>query len=144
GALGFSSRYATPVIAPDPVADEDGFVEVLARLGAGFERLVPVFATHDEHMNSIVRRRAELSPLYRIPSPPWETLERIQDKAHQIDEALAIGVPVPETRYPRSAADAVAAAREIGFPVLMKPADNIQFKRSDRRQAFRCDTGAAV
>ena len=144
-ALGFSSRYvAQPVVAPDPVADEDGFIEAMAALGEGLDHPVPVFPTHDEHLNSFVRRAAELSPWFRVPAPEWETLERIQDKAHQVNEALACDVPVPETRFPKSAAEAVAAAAEIGFPVLLKPAENIEFKRLYRRQAFRCETPAEV
>ena len=37
-ALGFRSRYATPVVAPDPGVDEDGFVAALARLGRDARR----------------------------------------------------------------------------------------------------------
>jgi D-aspartate ligase len=71
-ALGFSSRYvAQRVVAPDPVADEDGFVEAMAALGEGLDRPVPVFPTHDEHLNSFVRRAAELGPWFRVPAPGW-------------------------------------------------------------------------
>jgi D-aspartate ligase len=144
-ALGFSSRYAAEkLVAPDPVADEDGFIAALAARGERLAGPVPVFATHDEHLNAIVRRSDELSSWYRIPAPGWETLRAIQNKAHQVKTAIASGVPVPETRFPQSAAEASAAAEEIGFPVLMKPAENIQFKRIHRRQAFLCETAAEV
>ena len=118
-ALGFRSRYATKVMAPDPVADEQGFVGALVRLGETLDGPVPVFATHDEHVNALARHLPELGQRYRLSSPGWETLERIQSKRHQIDTAIAAGVPVPETRHPRSASEATAAAAELGYPVFV-------------------------
>ena len=143
-ALGFRSRYATPVPAPDPVTDEDGFVAALARLGETLTGPVPVFATHDEHVNVIARRQAELGPAYRPCSPPWPTLERLQSKRHQLEAAVACGVPTPETRHPRSPAEALAAAQELGYPVMVKPSDPIAFKRLHNRQGFRCETAAEL
>ena len=143
-ALGFRSRYATPVPAPDPVTDEDGFVAALARLGEMLTGPVPVFATHDEHVNVIARRQAELGPAYRPCSPPWATLKRLQSKRHQLEAAVACGVPTPETRHPRSPTEALAAAQELGYPVMVKPSDPIGFKRLHNRQGFRCETAAEL
>jgi D-aspartate ligase len=140
-ALGFSSRYVSEkLVAPDPAIDEDGFIAALAERGRRLEAPVPLFATHDEHVNAVVRRVDEIGPAYRLPWPEWPVLEAIQRKRHQIDTAIDCGVPVPETRHPRSGAEAAAAARELGYPVFLKPSDPLQFKRIYRRQAFRCDT----
>src|SRR5690242_12648375 len=122
-AIGFKSRYANRVLAPEPVADEEGFVRAMAELGAALDDPTPVFATHDEHLNALARNQADLPPALRLACPDWATLERIQRKRHQLDQAIACGVPVPETRHPRSAGEALAAARELGFPVLLKPSD---------------------
>ncbi len=143
-AIGFKSRYANRVLAPEPVADEEGFVRAMAELGAALDGPTPVFATHDEHLNALARNQAELPPALRLACPDWATLERIQRKRHQLDQAIACGVPVPETRHPRSAGEALAAARELGFPVLLKPSDPIMFKRAFRRQLFHCDTPEQV
>jgi D-aspartate ligase len=143
-ALGFHSRYATPVTAPDPVTDEDGFVAALARLGETLPAPVPLFATHDEHVNVIARRQADLGPAFRPCSPPWAILERLQSKRHQLEAAIACGVPTPETRHPRSPQDALAAAVELGYPVMVKPSDPIGFKRLHNRQGFRCETAAEL
>src|SRR6476646_2860178 len=116
-ALGFRSRYATPIPAPDPVVDEDGFVAALARLGETLDGPVPAFATHDEHVNLLARRSADISPVFRPCTPEWDVLEAIQRKRHQLDVAAQTGVPVPGTRHPRSAAEARAAADELGYPV---------------------------
>jgi hypothetical protein len=39
--LGFRSRYAQPVRAPDPAEDEDGFIAAVAKVGPGERPAVP-------------------------------------------------------------------------------------------------------
>src|SRR5205085_4017533 len=55
-ALGFRSRYAEPLLMPDP-QDEAAFVDFLATLEV---EDAPVFATHDEPLNAIARAAARL------------------------------------------------------------------------------------
>src|SRR4029077_10631265 len=47
---------------------------------------------------------------------------------------------VPQTRYPRAAPEARAAAQELGLPVLVKPEHPVGFKLRFRRQALRCES----
>ena len=141
-ARGLRSRYALPVQAPDPGADEDGFAALLAELGDALGAPAPIFPTHDEGLNAVARRQGELGARYLYPFPPWEALERIQNKRAQLEAATAAGIDTPRTGYPRSAAEALAAAEEVGYPVLVKPADPVGFRRRHRRQAFRCETAA--
>src|SRR5574340_1014448 len=99
-ALGFRSRYAEPRLAPDPLEDEDGFIATLHSVAAETADVLPVFPTHDEHVNAIARHAAALAERYRFPFPSWEVLERIQSKRHQLETAEAAGVPVPRTFHP--------------------------------------------
>ena len=142
-ALGFKSRYGEPLVAPEPVDDEEGFVRFLARLGESFDEPVPIFPTHDEHLNAIARN-ADALAAYRCPCPAWEVLERVQRKRHQLEQGEAIGVPVPRTRHPTSAAEALAAADELAYPVFLKPSSPLGFKRLHGRQAFRCTNGSEL
>jgi predicted ATP-grasp superfamily ATP-dependent carboligase len=130
-ALGFRSRFAERVLAPSPLADEQGFVEKLRELGPGV-----VFCTHDEGLAAIARHRDELELLCPFP----RDLERIQRKRVQ----LAAARDVPETRFPTSAGEAVAAARELGYPVLVKPSEPVGFRQKYGVQAVICETDAAV
>jgi predicted ATP-grasp superfamily ATP-dependent carboligase len=142
--LGFRSRFATkPISCPDPGTDEESFVGLLREIGDGLDRPAPVFPTHDPPLNAIARHRDALSG-FVYPFPPWSVLERIQDKRRQLETAVEAGVHIPETRYPQSAAEAVAAGEELGYPVLLKPRHPDGFKRRFRRQAFRCETSADV
>ena len=132
-ALGFRSRYAEPFLCPDAHADPTRFVASIRALGE-----VVVFPTHDGQLNLIAQHLGDLQVL--APFPEWEILERVQSKREQLERAVNAGVDVPQTRYPRTAAEARAAAEEIGLPVLVKPEHHVGFKQRFRRQAFRCET----
>lgn len=139
-AIGFRSAYAFPVLAPEPVSDEEGFIAAMIELGDALGRPAPVFPTHDEHLNSLARHKGELGDRFRYPFPGWDVLEPLQSKRHQIETAESIEIAAPRTFHPGSLDECNAAASEIGFPVLVKPSDNILFKRLHRRQAFLCQT----
>ena len=138
GALGFRSRYARPLPAPDPAVEPEAYVDLLSQQEPGV-----VLPTHDPPLNAVARHRDKLTG-FRFPFPAWEILERIQDKRAQLEAAEQSGLAVPATRHPRSAAEARGAGEEIGFPVLVKPADPVGFKRKFGRQAFRAETAAEI
>ena len=143
-ALGFRSRYAEPRLAPDPLDDEEGFISALEEVAAETDDVLPLFPTHDEHLNSISRHAERLGDRYRYPFPSWDVVERIQSKRHQLDTAESIGLPIPRTFHPRSREEALAAGEELGFPVIVKPSANVGFRRAHRRQLFRCETAAEL
>lgn len=140
-ALGFRSRYAEPVVCPDP-QDEEAFVSFLAELE--LDAPAPVFPTHDEPLNAIARGADRLGERFLFPFPRWETLWRIQSKRSQLEAAESTGISVPRWAAPGSAAEARAAADELGYPVLVKPSSTEGFKRRFGRQAFRAESAAEV
>jgi D-aspartate ligase len=137
GALGFRSRYATPMLCPDP-QDEEAFVSFLAELSGELGGPAPVFPTHDEPLNAIARAGNRLAEGFLFPFPPWEVLRRIQSKRSQLQAATQAGIAVPRWSTKSSAAD------ELGYPVLVKPSSTEGFKRRFGRQAFRCETREEV
>src|SRR5262249_7891373 len=139
-ALGLRSRYAVPRLAPDPLDDEDGFIEALLAIAAETDDPLPVFPTQDAHLNAIARHADVLDERYRLPFPDWRVLEKIQSKRHQLETAESVGVGVPRTFHPRSAEEARAAGEELGFPLIVKPSANVGFRRSHKRQLFRCES----
>ena len=119
-ALGFRSKYAEPLVSPDPFEDERRFVDYIRALGD-----VVVFPTHDDSLNAIGRYADDLE--VRTPFPGWTVLEQLQSKRAQLARAADAGVDIP--------------APEPGtFPVIVKPDRSVEFKRRYRRQAFRCET----
>jgi D-aspartate ligase len=123
-ALGFRSKYAEPLVSPDPFADETRFVAFIRTLGD-----VVVFPTHDDSLNAVARHASDLS--VRTPFPAWDLLERVQSKRVQLETAKTVDVDVP-------------AMNPSTFPVIVKPDRSVEFKRRYRRQAFRCDTAAEL
>jgi predicted ATP-grasp superfamily ATP-dependent carboligase len=142
-ALGLRSRYATGLVCPDPVRDEARFVELLVRVGDALGRPAPILPTHDEELKVIARNAATLGDrfLYPFPAP---LIEQIQRKRFQLEQAHIAGVPIPETAYPQSSAEALVHAADIGYPLLVKPSEPDGFKRLHRRPAFRCNTPAEL
>lgn len=134
-ALGFRSRYAKPLLSPDP-QDEDVFVSFLA--GLELEGPAPIFPTHDEPLNAIARAGDRLAERFLFPFPRWDVLSRIQSKRSQLEAAEGAGIAVPRW------STAVSDADELGYPVLVKPSSTEGFKRRFGRQAFRCETRAEV
>jgi D-aspartate ligase len=132
GALGFRSRYAKPLLVPDPVEDEAGFLTALAELGGG----APIMPTHDESLNAIARARDELGDRFRYPFPRWDVLGPLQSKRHQLEQAEVAGVATPRWSD--------APTEELGFPVLVKPSNPTGFRRAFQRQSFRCETPAEL
>lgn len=143
-ALGFRSRYALPLVAPDPLPDQDGFIAFLLELADELGRPAPIFPTHDEHLNALAIRRAELEDHYLYPFPDWKVLEPLQSKRHQLATADDLGMGTPATAHPRSFQEALEAAAQIGYPLFAKPSENIVFKRIHKRQAFVCRTRAEL
>ena len=153
-ALGFRSRYAEPRLAPDPIDDEDGYIAVLKAIAAETDDdVLPIFPTHDEHLNALARHTSDLAATpgsgtgvarYRFPFPSWDVLESIQSKRHQLDTAESIGFPIPRTFHPRTAEEAKAAGAELGFPLIVKPAANVGFRRTHKVQLFRCENAAEL
>jgi predicted ATP-grasp superfamily ATP-dependent carboligase len=139
-ALGFRSRHAMEVAAPDPGTETVAYIEMLRDLGDIIGRPTPVLPTHDPPVNAIARHREDLGERFLYPFPDRETLALVQSKREQLDRAAAADVAVPETAHPRSADEARAAATRIGYPLLVKPSNPDGFRRRFRRQAFRCET----
>lgn len=138
-ALGFRSRFAVPLICPDPGGDTAAYGEFLRELGDAIGVAAPVFPTHDPPANAMARLRDDLGGRFLYPFPGWDTLSLVQSKRVQLERAVEVGVDVPRTAHPASADEALSAAADVGYPVLIKPSDPDGFKRRFRRQAFRCD-----
>ena len=131
-ALGFRSRYARGRhVSPRRLDGEDAWISFLAGLRDTLPAPAPIFALDDDDLNAIARARERLDNVFLYPFPDWATLRRIQDKRHQVERARELGVPVPRT--------ADRPTDELGFPVLVKPAETGAFRRRfGGRKAFRC------
>ena len=143
-ALGLRSRRALPVLCPDPNREEERFAAFLGELAELLPAPAPIFPTHDDGLAAVARAAGSLDGGLLYPFPDWQHLEPLQRKRFQLEHATRIGMAIPATRYPSSAAEARAAAEELGLPLLVKPSEPIGFRLAFQRQAFRCETLAEL
>ena len=105
------SRYATKFVKLANLHDERVVVDSLLELGKrlGLEGWV-LYPTREELVAAISRHRSELSEVFRVPTPRWESVKWAWDKRNTYRLAGELGIPVPVTHYPQSV-DAVIRTR---------------------------------
>jgi predicted ATP-grasp superfamily ATP-dependent carboligase len=136
-AIGMASRYATPALTASPLEEPERFADDLLALGRGAGRGGVLFATHDEAVGALGPRQEEVDALFRRPWTPWPAIDAVMDKDHQHEVARAAGFPAPATVTPRDAGDLEAAARELRFPLVLKPRNAPEFRHRFRAHLLR-------
>jgi len=144
-AIGLRSRYCLPLVCPDPYAEEQRFAAFLSELVELLPAPTPIFATHDDGLASISRALPDLDGKLLCPAPDAARLDVLQQKRWQLARAAEAKVAAPLTLYPGSASEAREAAKEVGFPLFVKPSEPIAFRKVyPKRRVFRCDSMAEL
>jgi len=123
-ALGF--QHATRGAVVD-IADPVAVTEAAREAGAiGIAYIVTEVA---------VRSAAEACATLGLPSITPDVARRCTDKQAMRECFAAAGLPVPRFRAVSSTSEAMAGARELGFPLVVKPVDS-----SGSRGVRRCES----
>ncbi len=142
----FRSRYVTRrLLYPDPLSAPDDVVDRLhAEAAAG--RVDLVIPVSDEVLLPLARQRRRFDGLCALAIPGDEALAQVVDKAATLTLARRVGVPVPRTTIVHSVAEALAAAPELGWPVVLKPAVSRMLRGGavDRFQVTYADGPASL
>ena len=75
----------------------------------------------DEALVAVSRRKAELSRRYRVITADWDMVRVLIEKRHTYEIAEQHGIPCPRMRVTCDEGEAIAFARDVGFPCLLKP-----------------------
>ena len=119
--LGAASRYATAsVIYPDPARSSSAFFTEIMTVVQRLEVDTVVPATDLTTM--ALASQSTPSQSVRLACPRAESYDALTDKAALFELAGKLGLAVPETRIARTAAQIEEAARDLGQPVVLKPA----------------------
>ena len=112
------------LVVPDVLSAPDAFIRALERAVAGgsFGVLIP---GADASLVRISSGRARLEPHVRLGLPSRESVERSLDKSDLAATASRHGLDPPPTVACAGPAAAVAAARQFGFPLLVKPMTSV-------------------
>ncbi len=107
-------------VGPQPLEDEEGFIAVLERIVSGRPGglLLP---GSDASLRAVSEHRARLEAQVTLALPPHEIVMRSLDKVALSDVAAECGLPFPATAVCSSLDEALRAASDFGFPVLVKP-----------------------
>jgi predicted ATP-grasp superfamily ATP-dependent carboligase len=126
-----ASRYAGRYRACASTASEAGWLEGLRAWGDPTAPRVLLPAS-DETAWLYARHAAELSGAYKVYVPPFAVVDAILDKQRLWQACAAEGLEVLPSWFPESLAAIPALAREIAFPVLIKPRRHVFRRRREK------------
>lgn len=126
-AIGKYSNACKFIPAPDPGKDEKAYLEFLVRFAQQLGCKPVLFPLSDEHVLTVSRHRELLKNHYEFVMPSVETIEALCTKGGLISVAHKLGIPAPTTFFPHSSGELDQAAREIQYPVIIKPVESPQW-----------------
>jgi predicted ATP-grasp superfamily ATP-dependent carboligase len=118
---GFYSRYTSERVRyPPPTEAPEQAVAVLLRAAREFnvDLIVPVT---DEIILPLSEARARFAGVCRLALPDPQALATALDKRATLELAEGLDIPVPRTALVANTDEALAAAEDIGWPVVLKP-----------------------
>ena len=117
---------ARSVVRGVTTSDADAVVRAVRGLDTPADA---VLTLSEPHLPAVTTAATRLG----LPADDPETVALVRDK-HRVRERLAeAGVPQPAFRHARSIGEALAAAEEIGYPVVAKPVDGIRLDQCRHR-----------
>jgi len=96
----------------------------------------------DEEARLIAQNHAALSQMFRVRTPPWETMRWAYDKHRMNERAIALGLDLPRSFSAGNREELLNA--DLRFPVILKPAVKHQGNAFTLAKAWRADDRAAL
>lgn len=119
--VGMHSRFAHPVVLPDPAVSPDAWRDFLLEAGELLDCRPVLIPTGDPHLRALVPAAEHLGRSYPAPLPPGEVYEALSEKRRQYALLRGQGVLMPQFIDVAAEADLRAATASVGFPCLLKP-----------------------
>jgi D-aspartate ligase len=139
-SIGRYSRYSTKFVKLADLRDERVVIDSLLELGKrlGLEGWV-LYPTREELVAAISRHRSELSKLFRVPTPDWESVKWAWDKRNTYRLAQELDIPIPLTHYPENF-DQLVQVDGLTPPFALKPAIKEHFFYATKAKAWRANS----
>lgn len=113
----YLTREGAPEVVVVPRIEADGLRRLVRERFAGGTEVAGITSSSEY----FIAPAAALAADFGLPGPDAVRVADARDKSRQRQVLAAGGVPTPAFRVASSAADAAEAARDIGFPVVVKP-----------------------
>lgn len=120
-------RYRTPF--PPPEAGDAARLEALRSVASSLPVRPVILATGDRALRFLSRTRAAWEDLIDHDLAPAPIVDACDDKAWFASSATRLGLPVPFTWLPPSAAALRERAADLQFPVFVKPLDRADWSQ---------------
>jgi D-aspartate ligase len=142
-SVGRRSRYASLAVRVPGLRDPADVIRTVWEIGERFDlRGWVLYPTRDEIVAALSQRRQELEAFFRVPTPPWESVNWAWDKRQTYELAEKLGIPHPKTWLFSDAADLA----EVGgrLPLVIKPAIKEHFIYQTNAKAWRANTAEGL
>jgi D-aspartate ligase len=113
------TNVCTKILHADTGGEE--LIHLLQELGPKLQQKAVLYPCTDMSVLQISRFRQQLEAWYYVALPAAEIVELLMNKVSFYQYAQQKGLPIPTTFFLQSRADAEEAARELSFPVMLKP-----------------------
>jgi predicted ATP-grasp superfamily ATP-dependent carboligase len=117
------SRYSRGGLIRRRPAEDEEWLQNLVTLGVRLGNRPVLIPIGDEDVFFLERWREALGEAYRFPPQPPGLVAKTADKRAMNELCRELGVPTPGAIFPADEQEAVAAARELGFPAVLKQID---------------------
>jgi predicted ATP-grasp superfamily ATP-dependent carboligase len=111
-------------LAPDPRREVDAFIAKHQQLAAEREYDILIPGT-DASLMAVSAHRDRLTPHVRIGLPSHDVVERALDKVSLSEAASRVGLAPPDAETCVGMGETLDAAREFGYPVVIKPVHTV-------------------
>jgi D-aspartate ligase len=137
------SRYTTHAVAVKSLRDERQAADTVLEIGRrlDLEGWV-VYPTRDETVAALARYRSRLAEFFRVPTPPWETVQWVWDKRNTYRLASELGIPTPRTWYLHDVGELEQITADPPFAI--KPAIKEHFIYATKAKAWRANNRAEL
>ena len=138
-SVSFFSKYVTHVTRVPDLRDEQRTIDAVLETGRRFNlKDWVLYPTRDETVAAFSRYRDELSPMFRVTTPEWNTVRWAWNKKNTYELAERLNIPCPETFNPRSKEELAPLYSKL--PLAIKPAIKENFFYATGAKAWRANT----
>ena len=130
------SRYCEYVECPNLYDDPQGLLEMLVSFSIKSGTRPVLFPASDGAAQFVADHEADLKDHYITTSPDAACISKTQHKRELIEHAAGAGIPIPETFFPASNAELPGIAKQVSYPMVVKPLYSPDWKRPEVTSVF--------
>jgi predicted ATP-grasp superfamily ATP-dependent carboligase len=119
--VGTYSRYGTTLLLPQPNKSPEEWVGLLEFLGSRLNGQGVIFSTSDAHGLFVSQHARQLERYFRFLVPSAEATAQIVDKKIQYTIAKSVGIPIPQTYFPKDLDEVRGISTNLRYPCIVKP-----------------------